>query len=165
MTEDRKKMARSSAFIAVCVCSALASPAVADSFTLFGIVPCPIAPTTADSVVAWPGQYVGSASRYQKTYAASIGAMSSKGMPASFVITATEVTREGGDPNTYLVLGKLDVTGSGGDYISPRFYGNGTSTQTAFPAETRPVFLPGDELHLHTNGCGLAIATIYYYAK
>ena len=64
----------------------------------------------------------------------------------------------------YIMVGKLDVAGFGGDYVTPGMaYGNSATDSGWFPPDARPSFNPGDELHIHATGKGsIVYATIYY---
>lgn len=70
----------------------------------------------------------------------------------------------GATGDDYVMLGKLDAAGFGGDYVTPGMaYGNSAIDSGWIPSDARPLFRPGDELHIHASGVGsIAYATIYY---
>lgn len=88
------------------------------------------------------------------------------GEPNDFVITRVAAWHEGASGSNYIMVGKLDVVGFGGDYLTPTIaYGSEKADSGWFPKELRPLFLPGDELHIHVTGAGVAFATIYVLVK
>jgi hypothetical protein len=70
----------------------------------------------------------------------------------------------GASGDDYVMLGKLDTAGFGGDFVTPGMaYGNSAIDSGWIPSDARPLFKPGDELHIHASGVGsIAYATIYY---
>ncbi len=142
----------------------LAVSASAESFTIYGAnLPC-----NEYRIIAWPDARLIPPPIGQD---AVLGAASSRtGVPTdAYAITATELLVEGSEAVQILaVIGKLDVAGTGGDYISPRLLHVGSERQTFLPGR-EPIFRAGDELHLHFGGAcsedarGFnAFATIYY---
>jgi hypothetical protein len=70
----------------------------------------------------------------------------------------------GASGDDYVMVGKLDTAGFGGDFVTPGMaYGNSAIDSGWIPSDARPLFKPGDELHVHASGVGsIAYATIYY---
>ncbi len=138
------------------------SLATADSFTIYGAdLLC-----NEYHIIAWPDAHRIPPPVGQD---AKLGASSGPPPTDNYAITATEIVVEGADTVGLLaVIGKLDVVGTGGDYISPRLTRVGGERQTFLPGR-EPIFRAGDELHIHVaGGCTedrrsfTALATIYF---
>ena len=142
--------------------------AAADSFSFTGFIDCPS--SGADVVISWPGGDVDARRQYQEAKVGTVGAGNAP--TRNFIIVGVEVSHQqysGTNPTYYTLVGKFDVAGTGGDYISSRLYGQGSAGPLIFPPDLRPMFkfnsalqYGGDQLHIHTSGCGLAVATIFY---
>ena len=135
--------------------------ASADSFTFWGRVS---SSSTYDFTISWPwtnhmASYV-AACGGTCADAGRLGAGVSPGPEECFYIT--RATAWLSDTTKPVMIGKLDVNGTGGDYITPAqtLY---VSDSGWFPPDARPLFKPGDELHIHTTGPGtVALATIFF---
>lgn len=131
------------------------------SFTFYGALP---SGTGGDYVISWPWSngmdvYVSHCS-VPCAGPASIGA----GYPPNpyadcFYITRVVTWNTSG---ANIMVGKLDVNGYGGDYLTPAYL-PGFSDSGWYPERSTPLFKPVDELHIHTTGPGsVAYATIFY---
>ncbi len=138
-----------------------AGPAFASSFT-WGAwnIPC----SGTDQVVTLPnnGRFTG-----DWVFTGVIGAGGP--MPALYTIGMVEIYHDVTSPNTqatYALVGKADLDGTGGDYISPAVFGRARDRLTFLPGY-EPVFRGRDELHIHTTcplGAGVHSiwVTVYY---
>lgn len=131
------------------------------SFTFYGVVN---PNSTTDYTISWP--WSAGMSNYNAVCggtcagAGQIGAGESPNpLTECFYITRVFTWNNTGSP---IMVGKLDVNGYGGDYLTPgQLLGVGDSGW--YPENSRPLFKPGDELHIHTTTPGtVALATIFY---
>lgn len=114
-----------------------------------------------DNVISWPGNVNGGSN--------SVVGIPGPGTapPACFYITRavgwrSDSTGQGPGPSPgYIIIGKI---GQGIDgYLTPRpAFGAEVADTGWYPADQRPLFMPGDEIHVHAAGSGLAYATIYF---
>ena len=134
-----------------------ATPVWADSFT-WGAwnLPC----TGQDQVVTLPnnGRFAG-----DWVFTGRIGAGGDP--PPEYVIGHVEIFHNTSDPGAYAVVGKADLDGSGGDYVSPLVIGVSSPRDRSFAPGYEPVFKGRDELHIHAacgRGTHSITVTIYY---
>lgn len=130
------------------------------SFTFYGVIP---SNAVGDFTISWP--WTMNMHKYNTACggtcagAALNGAGAAPGPNQCFYITRVFTWNTAGTP---IMVGKLDVKGYGGDYITPGQL-NGVGDSGWYPPDLRPLFRPGDELHIHTTGSGnVALATIFY---